>query len=196
MAGVPAAGAGGRAGIEASIRRGEPGDKMDIDREHPEYLRRRPMWRVYRDLYAGGEQIKMNAAEYLVRRQKEPGDVYAERLARVFYENYMGSIIDWYAATLFRREPILSFEGEDEAAKTFFCQFTEDCDRKQTNLSDFLRRQLVEALVSGASYILVDFPRIAEPAANRAEEDQRGASRAYLVRRRRNRERASCAIRR
>jgi hypothetical protein len=154
---------------------------MDIDREHPEYVIRKPMWRVYRDLYAGGEQIKANATEYLTRRQKEPGDVYAERLSRVFYENYVGSNIDWYAATLFRREPILSFSGDDEAGKEFFCTFTEDCDLKQTSLSDFFRRQLVEALVSGSSYMLVDFPRVPQPAANRAEEDQLGASRAYLV---------------
>ena len=58
------------------------------------------MWRRYRDLYAGGEQFRLNAAEYLLRRQKEPLEVYQERLARVFYENYLGSIVDWYTATL------------------------------------------------------------------------------------------------
>ena len=154
---------------------------MDIDREHPEYVRRKAMRRVYRDLYAGGEQMKANAPDYLTRRQKEPGDVFGERLARVFYENYVGSIIDWYSATLFRREPQLTFDGPNDAGRAFFSAFTEDCDRKQTSLSDFFRKQLAEALVSGSSYILVDFPRVGEPAANRAEEDQRGASRAYLV---------------
>ena len=59
-------------------------------------------------LYAGGEQIRANATEYLIRRNKEPGEVYGERLSRVFYENYAGSIIDWYAATVFRREPLLN----------------------------------------------------------------------------------------
>lgn len=154
---------------------------VNIDREHPEYKTRKGMWRMYRDLYAGGEQLKANAGEYLLRRQKEPGDVYGERLNRVFYENYIGSIIDWYAATLFRREPILSFTGENAAATAFFCEFTEDCDRKQTALSDFFRRQLVETLVCGASYVLVDFPRVGRTAANRAEEEALGASRAYLV---------------
>ncbi len=153
---------------------------MEIDREHPEYVRRKAMRRVYRDLYAGGEQIKANATEYLERRNREAADIYGERLARVFYENYVGSIIDWYAATLFRREPILTFEG-NEAGRAFFHSFTDDCNLKQTSLSDFFRRQLAEALVGGASYILVDFPRIGQPAANRAEEDRRGASRAYLV---------------
>ena len=77
----------------------------NINLEHPDYAARKYMWRKYRDLYAGGEQMKLNASEYLTRRQKEPHDVYSERLGRVFYENYTGSIIDWYAATLFRREP-------------------------------------------------------------------------------------------
>jgi hypothetical protein len=154
---------------------------MDIDREHPEYVARKSMWRMYRDLYAGGEPLKTNATEYLLRRQKEPLDVYSERLNRVFYENYIGSIIDWYAATLLRREPILSFAGENEAGRAFFCQFTEDCDLKQSSLADFFRRQLVEALVGGAGYILVDFPRVRQAATNRAEEDAIGASRAYLV---------------
>jgi hypothetical protein len=42
-----------------------------------------------------GEQLRFRAHHYLVRRQREPGDVYAERLSRVFYENYIGSIVDW-----------------------------------------------------------------------------------------------------
>src|SRR5271154_7056120 len=82
----------------------------DITHEHPEYAAKRAMWRQYRDLYAGGAQFIASADQYLVRRQKEPGDVFVERLRRSFYENYIGSIVDWYTATLFRREPVLQFE--------------------------------------------------------------------------------------
>lgn len=153
----------------------------DVTHEHPEYVAKRAMWRRYRDLYAGGEQFIASADRYLVRRQKEPGDVYLERLSRSFYENYIGSIVDWYTATLFRREPVLSFEGNSERSKKFFSGFTEDCDLKGTNLSEFFRRQFVEALICGKSYILVDFPRVRGTATTRAEEDERGASRAYLV---------------
>ena len=81
------------------------------------------MWSRYRDLYVGGEQFIANADRYLVRRQKEPGDVYAERLSRSFYENYVGSIVDWYTATLFRREPVLTLEGKNERARHFFNEF-------------------------------------------------------------------------
>ena len=155
--------------------------KLAIEHEHPEYSLKRIMWRQYRDLYVGGEQFRVNADQYLIRRQKEPADVYGERLSRVFYENYVGSIIDWYTATLFRRDPAITFEGRNNRARKFFGEFAEDCDRKGCNLAEFFRSQFVEALICGRSHILVDFPRTEAPAGTRAEEDAQGASRAYLV---------------
>jgi hypothetical protein len=154
---------------------------QNINLEHPDYVGRKAMWRKYRDLYAGGEQLKANAAEYLAPRQKEPVDVYSERLSKVFYENYAGSIIDWYAATLFRREPVLHIEGAATDGRKFFNDFADDCDLKGSNLSDFYRKQLIESLVCGVSYTLVDFPKCPVTAGTRAEEDRLGASRAYLV---------------
>jgi hypothetical protein len=129
----------------------------------------------------GGEQLRENASEYLVPRQKEPAEVYRERLSRVFYENYLGSIVDWYVATLFRREPLILLEGDDDRAKNFLNEFAEDCDCKATSITEFLRKQMIEALICGVSYVMIDFPRNAGRAATRAEEDARGAARAYLV---------------
>lgn len=154
---------------------------LDIQREHPEYAAKRAMWKQYRDLYAGGEQLRLNADRYLIPRQKEPLDVYAERLRRTFYENYIGSIVDWYSATLFRREPVLTFSGKNERGKQFFAGFAEDCDMKGGSLSEFFRKQFVEALVCGRSHIVVDFPRANGPVSTRADEDEQGTSRAYLV---------------
>ncbi|HLI86348.1 MAG TPA: hypothetical protein VKV17_20730 [Bryobacteraceae bacterium] len=156
-------------------------DIPNINREHPDYTLRRHMWKKYRDLYAGGERLRESAYEYLARRQKEPGEVYAERLSRVFYENYIGSIIDWYAATLLRREPALLFDGPDAASKEFFNYLAEDCDLKGTSLSEFFRQRMVQALVCGSSYIAIEFPRAAGHVLSRADEDASGRSRAYLV---------------
>ncbi len=139
------------------------------------------MWKKYKDLYSGGERLRDSASEYLVRRHKEPGEVYAERLNRVFYENYIGSIVDWYAATLLRREPVLLFEGSDSTAKSFYNLLADDCDLKGTNFSEFFRQRFVQALVCGGSYLVVEFPRTNGPAQTRAEEDASGRSRAYLV---------------
>jgi hypothetical protein len=136
---------------------------------------------MYRDLYAGGEQLKRNAASYLTQRWKEPPEVYTERLNSVFYENYIGSIVDWYAATVFRREPLLTFDGVNDAGKLFFYDFTADCDLRGTDLTDFLRARLIDAMVQGSSYILADFPKPSTAAGTKAEEDAAGLSRAYLV---------------
>jgi hypothetical protein len=154
---------------------------QNINREHPEYVARKAMWKQYKDLYAGGERLRLNASEYLLRRNKEPGAVYQERLSRVFYENYIGSIIDWYAATLMRREPMLLFNGTDTVAKTFYNVLSDDCDLKRTSLSEFFRQRFIQTMVCGKSFIVVDFPRAGAPVMSRAEEDASGRSRAYLV---------------
>ena len=152
-----------------------------INREHPEYIARKAVWKQYKDLYAGGEQLRERASEYLVRRHKEPGEVYMERLSRMFYENYIGSIIDWYAATLMHREPAFLVEGSDGAARDFFSSLADNCDLKGTSLSEFFRQRFSEALVCGSSYVVLDFPRVRGNAMSRAEEDAAGVSRAYLM---------------
>lgn len=153
----------------------------EINTEHHEYKARNALWKQYRDLYTGGAQFKAQAGNYLIQRNTEPSGIYQERLDRAFYENYIGSIVDWYAATLFRREPVISVEGDNDLGRRFFSSFVEDCDRKGSNLSDFFRRQMLEALICGASYSLVDFPRQHRKLNNRAEEEAVGAANAYLV---------------
>src|SRR5947209_5871563 len=153
----------------------------EIIREHPEYRTRAQTWRTYRDLYSGGEQLRANAERYLIRRHKEPAEVYAERLERIFYENYAGSIVDWYTATLCRREPVILFDGANDAGRRFFSEFVGDCDLRGTNLAEFFRSRFTETLIYGRSHILLDFPRKAGAAESRAQEDAEGASRAYLA---------------
>ena len=148
-----------------------------LNREHPQYRARREMWQRHLDFYVGGEQLRRSAALYLVRRQKEPAEVYQERLSRVFYENYLGSILEWFAATLFRREPMISFGGPTD----FYAAFLEDCDLSGRSFVEFCRQALLQALVFKQTYALIDFPRVAAEAATRAEEDALGKSRAYLV---------------
>ena len=154
---------------------------MDITREHPEYRGSRRLMKRYSDLYAGGEQLKNSARDYLEMRQKEPYDVYTERLARVYYENYIGSIIDWYSATLFKREPVIEFEGKGDAGRKYFAEFLDDCDQRGTSLAAMLQQQFVSALVKGKSYLLVDFPKPTRPVSTWAEEEEAGLSHAYLV---------------
>jgi len=157
------------------------GMNQHIEQEHPDYSEKARMWRRYRDIYAGGEHFRRHAEHYLVRRLKEPLEVYQERLGRVFYENYVGSIVDWYAATLMREEPVIDLTDGSPQSRDFFAQFIQNCDQRGTTLSQFFRQQLTESLVCGKSYVVVDFPRTDGEARSRAEEDALGRSRAYLV---------------
>src|ERR1700682_1267497 len=121
---------------------------IEIDREHVDFKRQKRTLQMYRYLYAGGYEFKERAAHYLLRRQKEPLDVYAERLSRVFYENYIGSIIDWYGSTLFVRKPSVHCEEGLETGQQFLAEFADDCDRRGTTLSDFFRHAFIDALVA------------------------------------------------
>lgn len=154
---------------------------IQIDNEHPEYRRLAPTWAMYRDLYVGGQQFKERAINYLTRRQKEPLEVYTERLSRAFYENYIGSIVDWYSSTLFHREASLQYEGGLDAGRRFLSELQGNCDRRGTTLSAFFQEAFRNSLVAGRSIILVDFPRAAKAPSNRAEEDESGLSRAFLL---------------
>jgi hypothetical protein len=135
------------------------------------------MWQRYLDFYVGGEQLRQRAGLYLVRRQKEPNEVYQERLWRAFYENYLGSIIDWYAATLFRTEPAIRLDGAGE----FYSEFLADADLEGRSFVEFCRKLFIQTLIFQQSYALIDFPRVTAEAETRAEEDAMGKSRAYLV---------------
>jgi hypothetical protein len=152
-----------------------------LDKENPEYRDRKGMWQRYWDFYAGGEQLRRNASLYLVRRQKEPNDVYLERLSRVFYENYLGSCVDWYAATLFRTPLDLGYRTAHPVVEEFFTSFSGDCDCRGTSLLEMARRVFIQCLVFRESFVLIDFPRVRSEVATRAEEDAVGKSRAYLV---------------
>jgi hypothetical protein len=154
---------------------------MDITQEHPEYRAAQTVLNKYWDLYIGGDHLRARSHLYLEQRQKEPLDVYSERLAKVFYENYIGSIIDWYAATLFRREPRINFVAENDSERDFYALFVEDCDQRGSSLTAFLRRLYIQAMVYGQSYALIDMPRCTGKLTSRGEEDREGVSRAYLV---------------
>ena len=169
LAGVPAGGSFWGAGQPADLvadddEMNKVSSSFDINHEHPDYAVKRAMWRQYRDLYAGGEQFKMNADRYLVDARRSQAMCTRRGLSRSFYENYIGSIVDWYTATLFRREPVMAFEGRNERAKRFFSEFIEDCDLKGTSLAEFFRKQFIEALIGGKSFALIDFPRLSHPA--------------------------------
>ncbi len=141
---------------------------FDIDREHPRLCRRgRAMWRRYRDLYAGGEQLPAERAGLSVPRQREPGDVYAERLSRVFYRELYRVDCGLVCGDAVPPGAGADVRGAKRGGQEFFRGVGGGCGPEGDAADDFFRRQFIEGLITGASYVLVDFPRAAAKAGNR-----------------------------
>lgn len=126
--------------------------------ERPDYRDKLTVWHTARCLYYGGESMKRNAELFLARRQKEPLEVYRERIASAYYENYIGSIIDWYVSAAFRREPVVFTHEAGDRAKRIVSQFLDNCDQRGTSLTDFFRTVVRDAMVFGEAHLIVDFP--------------------------------------
>ena len=153
----------------------------DAIQPHPDYRGWAASLEMYRDLYSGGAQMKAKASSYLYRRHREPAEVYQERVSRAFYENYLGSIIDWYASTLFRREPIITVEDSSSRASKYYYEFLGNCDRNGLSITDFLRKRFIDALIFGKSYIALEFPKREASFSTRLEEEAFGVDRGYLT---------------
>ncbi|WP_051670043.1 hypothetical protein [Bryobacter aggregatus] len=153
----------------------------DAIQMHPHYRSWQTSLEMYKDLYSGGAQMKAKASNYLYRRHREPAEIYHERVSRAFYENYLGSIIDWYASTLFRHEPILTVEDTSRRSSKYYFEFFEDCDRNGVGITDFLRRRFTDALIFGRSFTALEFPKRETSFSSRLEEEAIGADRGYLT---------------
>jgi hypothetical protein len=112
----------------------------------------------YRDLFVGGAEFKKRVAQYLIKNDMEPGEIYKRRCQSAHYLNYSGPIGGFFASWLFSKELVLSV-GDDTQLPEEYAEFVKDADGKGQTLEQFLRARFVEALQTKASYWRVDFPR-------------------------------------
>ena len=134
------------------------------------------MWRRYRDLYAGGEQFRLNAAEYLLRAPEgaarglsgTAGPGVLRELPGIDRRLVCGDADAAGAGSRICRR-------ERTRRSSSLARFVQNCDLRGTTLTQFFKQQMTEALVCGKSYVVVDFPRTDGPALTRADEDALGA---------------------
>lgn len=153
--------------------------RQQLDAQSMDYLTWKLAWSQYQAFYLGGDYIKKNAYQYLIKGQREPADIYAERVNRCGYDNYIGSIIDWYAATLFRIAPEIIYPDKD-----WFSTFSKDCTGAGKSLLDMMRDLFISAQIYHCSYVLVDLPKPVtggKKPANRAQEAAAGLDQFRLV---------------
>jgi len=154
---------------------------FDINLEHPQYVARKQTWKRYRDplfwrrtFQEQRRRISDSATERAARRlRRAAGKSFLRKLCRLDRRLVrIDRVPERTDADVRRRE---------RSGQTVLRRIVEDVDRRGTPLADFFRRQFADALVTGTSYALVDFPRLERKPENRAQEEALGASRAYLV---------------
>lgn len=144
------------------------------------------------DAYAIGGQHLLDVArdpqshgidrDILIRRAGEPNKWYEERLRRATTLGYMGSIINHFGACVMSDPPSIETDSGN-ADPAFYALFSDDVDRGGTDLVEFLRARLVEALKFRTTFVLVDFPSIdpERQPSTQLEDDAMGTNRAFLV---------------
>lgn len=140
-------------------------------------------------LYRGGDYLMSHLDLFMPQKPGEHPQVYADRLSHASYINYMAEIIDYYASNLFSK-PLAIIPSADADDPTtignkmddndFYQQFSADANLAGDSFSAIMKAVLTDTLTYGYGYVGIDFPLVNELPTNLQEEEEIGASRAYL----------------
>lgn len=139
-----------------------------------------------RALYAGGKDFRARLTYFLPPRPAEPWQQYTLRQRESHYQNYLGPIVDYFAAMLFtsRPQPVAKRDGSDEQLTDpgdYYNQFRDDCDRVGTDIDSFFKGRFTEAMVTGKAWTRVhQFDDGNGEPLNRADYENRKLGDAWL----------------
>ena len=130
-------------------------------------------------LYDGDELFEARLNKFLPQWEREHPERYTLRKNTAFYRNYLGAIIDYFAALLFTSKPdVVAKDAKSKAVKPdpgdFYNAFREDCDRAGTDLDAFFKDRLTDAMVHRCSWFSIEQP---------SNEDREATDRADFERR-------------
>ena len=122
-----------------------------------------PYWQRCRALYAGGKKLLGNMQvmrDVFPPHLSEKLPVYQERVKRAFYIPYAGEIIDMIASALFSEDIDMDADPKPDP---WYEEWAKDVSppggMKQT-LQQFLKEQIITALLTKRAWTLVDLPTI------------------------------------
>lgn len=123
-------------------------------------------------------------AEFLPRQPQDTQAIYQLRLKEASYRPYVGQIVRAYAGTLFASHYAIrcKVDGEPVELDPFYSSLKEDCDGQGTDLTNFFKDRFRSALVTCASFWVVEMPRGTAQDAGMTEDEwtAQGRDRARL----------------
>lgn len=120
--------------------------------EHPDYKDNAPKWEKYLNLYTS-----TNLSKYIFRHFRESDDKYAQRVERLYFYNYVKSVVELFTAFLFHH-PV--DRVPTPAHKEDYEEIYKDFDRAGTQVVTFFQEVCNYAQVEGQVGILVDMPKL------------------------------------
>jgi hypothetical protein len=159
-------------------------DVSKLDALSAEYQTHWREWKELDLLNSGGsllrDAIGIAGSSILVKRPKEPNDVYSQRAARFTYQPILPNVVSWYAAKMFEKEASITGQPNTE----FWQNFTSDCDRAGTSLRNFSADIFETSFVFSSAYVLTDLPRKSDSGAkveSLADQQRAGLLNPYLT---------------
>ncbi|UOF77382.1 portal protein [Caudoviricetes sp.] len=137
-------------------------------------------------VYQGGKLFESRLKTFLPQRPREMPERYATRKREHHYRNYLGAIVDYFAAMLFTSKPSASAKskGATEALTTlpkYYAAFSEDCDRLGGDIDAFFKDRITTAMVHRRAWFALEQPSDGgAPAPDRASFERRKLGDAWL----------------
>jgi hypothetical protein len=121
--------------------------------EHPDYTANKERWDKFTRLYNSRDVYK-----YIYQHLREHDEMFAKRVNRGYYLNYVASVVDLFVAYLYH-SPITRQPDDKETFELLY----KDADRRGTRYPVFIQRVTTHAQISGHCGVLVDMPRVDAP---------------------------------
>lgn len=139
----------------------------------------------YRALYSGGKRFRARIDRFLPQNEREPAELYELRKKSARYRSYLGPIVNYFAALLMSSPCTARAKKGDVAIKEpdkWYEAWKEDCDGAGTDLDDFIRGRVADALVGRRSWFRLELPSDGgQPPASREDWEQRNLGNVRLV---------------
>jgi hypothetical protein len=140
------------------------------------YTSQKPRWDLCRDLRAGADVMRGRGKVYLPQEQMETDPEYLKRLSRAPFFNGYARTTSGLVGMVFRKPPVISDDAPPDFTKDW-----ENIDGEGTAGAVFCAEVFEEAMAEGHTFILVDYPSIADPKQVDASQERSLGLRPYWI---------------
>lgn len=121
-----------------------------LNTKHPNYDEM--LYKKYNALYEGGIVFEELKDKFLTKNEFEPPQIFKSRKDNAEYQNFVGPIIDQFAAQLFS-SPFKIVPEKGKELDSFYTDLQSDVDGGGTDLINFMQSQFIKGVVNCAWYV-------------------------------------------